>query len=56
MSETCNHPGCKHHRTHPCEGCGRQCGQEIGKSVSGFRMMEDMEDDSKRAANAEGDE
>lgn len=21
--EPCDHPGCCHHVTHPCEGCGR---------------------------------
>lgn len=21
--EPCDHPGCLHHLTHPCEGCGR---------------------------------
>lgn len=21
--EPCGHPGCLHHATHPCEGCGR---------------------------------
>ena len=21
--EPCSHPGCAHHITHPCEGCGR---------------------------------
>lgn len=21
--EPCGHPGCLHHITHPCEGCGR---------------------------------
>ena len=23
----CNHPGCMHHVTHPCEGCGRIWGR-----------------------------
>ncbi len=22
----CSHPGCQHHVTHPCEGCGKQWG------------------------------
>ena len=22
----CNHPGCQHHVSHPCEGCGRKGG------------------------------
>ena len=25
----CEHPGCLHHFTHPCEGCGRFYGQSI---------------------------
>lgn len=25
--EPCDHPGCLHHVTHPCEGCGRIAGQ-----------------------------
>jgi hypothetical protein len=24
--EPCGHPGCLHHATHPCEGCGRIAG------------------------------
>lgn len=22
IKKTCNHPGCKNHKTHPCEVCG----------------------------------
>jgi len=29
--EPCNHPGCLHHRSHPCEGCGRVTGKYIKK-------------------------
>jgi len=25
--EPCSHPGCLHHVTHPCEGCGRIAGK-----------------------------
>jgi hypothetical protein len=25
--EPCGHPGCLHHLTHPCEGCGRIAGR-----------------------------
>lgn len=25
--QPCSHPGCLHHRTHPCEGCGRTAGR-----------------------------
>lgn len=25
--EPCGHPGCLHHVTHPCEGCGRIAGR-----------------------------
>lgn len=25
--EPCDHPGCLHHITHPCEGCGRIAGR-----------------------------
>ena len=25
--EPCGHPGCLHHATHPCEGCGRTAGR-----------------------------
>ena len=31
-SGPCSHPGCMHHVSHPCEGCGRQWGQ--GKSIT----------------------
>ncbi len=24
--EPCSHPGCMSHKSHPCEGCGRQWG------------------------------
>ncbi len=27
--EPCSHPGCLHHVTHPCEGCGRIAGRRI---------------------------
>ena len=27
MGEPCDHPGCLHHVSHPCEGCGRTAGQ-----------------------------
>lgn len=27
IGEPCSHPGCMSHKTHPCEGCGRQWGQ-----------------------------
>jgi hypothetical protein len=31
----CSHPGCLHHRTHPCEGCGRIGGKvsEVMRSI-----------------------
>ena len=29
--EPCGHPGCLHHSSHPCEGCGR---------VNGVRIMD----------------
>jgi hypothetical protein len=32
--EPCNHPGCLHHITHPCEGCGR---------ITGFKKDADNE-------------
>lgn len=25
--EPCSHPGCLHHVSHPCDGCGRIAGQ-----------------------------
>jgi len=25
--EPCAHPGCLHHRSHPCDGCGRIAGR-----------------------------
>lgn len=25
--ESCSHPGCLSHTTHPCEGCGRIAGR-----------------------------
>ena len=31
--EPCAHPGCLHHVTHPCEGCGRLGGRRIKKRV-----------------------
>ena len=27
--QPCHHPGCLHHVTHPCEGCGRIAGKNI---------------------------
>ena len=32
--EPCGHPGCLHHVTHPCEGCGR---------IAGFKKEADNE-------------
>ena len=32
--EPCNHHGCLHHITHPCEGCGR---------IAGFKKEADNE-------------
>jgi len=29
--EPCGHPGCLHHMTHPCEGCGRVGGRYAGE-------------------------
>lgn len=29
--EPCDHPGCKSHVSHPCEGCGRQWGTILEK-------------------------
>lgn len=28
VGDACEHPGCRSHVTHPCEGCGRQWGVE----------------------------
>lgn len=28
--QPCRHPGCLHHISHPCEGCGRIGGQGEG--------------------------
>lgn len=30
--EPCGHPGCLHHTTHPCEGCGRIGGRSADSS------------------------
>lgn len=30
--EPCGHPGCMHHVTHPCEGCGRISGHSVPAS------------------------
>jgi hypothetical protein len=27
--EPCGHPGCIHHVSHPCEGCGRIAGKSV---------------------------
>ena len=45
--EPCGHPGCLHHATHPCEGCGRIAGVRIRPTTTvlintfkdGFRTM-----------------
>lgn len=37
--EPCNHPGCLHHITHPCEGCGR-----IGGRMNIFKSYVESEE------------
>lgn len=37
--DPCDHPGCLHHVTHPCEGCGRVA----GRSVPASRVLRDGE-------------
>ena len=34
MNQACCHPGCLHHVTHPCEGCGRVMGQPTRPRVN----------------------
>ena len=31
--QPCSHPGCFHHITHPCEGCGRIGGRYISTDI-----------------------
>ena len=32
--DSCGHPGCLNHATHPCEGCGRIAGRgEVSKTI-----------------------
>lgn len=38
--EPCNHPGCLHHVTHPCEGCGRIAGRKINNFPQGIPSEE----------------
>lgn len=41
--EPCSHPGCLHHVTHPCEGCGRIAGRAIknlGNPIVRRNLME----------------
>ena len=33
----CNHPGCLHHVTHPCEGCGRIAGHSVTDELNRLR-------------------
>lgn len=35
QGEPCSHPGCMSHKSHPCEGCGRQWGDELRRRCEG---------------------
>ena len=48
----CDHPGCLHHISHPCEGCGRVggiSGYKIGATVRQYHHV-DLYDDAVIAA------
>ena len=40
-NEPCDHPGCMHHVTHPCEGCGRQWGQKNYTITEALTLVRD---------------
>jgi len=37
--QPCNHPGCRNHISHPCEGCGRQLAR--GQVINPFMLDTD---------------
>lgn len=37
----CKHPGCLHHRTHPCEGCGRMHGEFSKEELKIIKYIQD---------------
>lgn len=48
-NKPCSHPGCLHHITHPCEGCGRIGGIEMNaKAQLEERLTEIIEEFQKK--------
>lgn len=37
--EPCEHPGCLHHVSHPCEGCGRTAGRYVGEVLVPLHIL-----------------
>ena len=44
--EPCEHPGCLHHISHPCEGCGRVGGRRQDDIL--IKALEDIRDQAKK--------